>query len=44
MRKVSRVDGKEITMENGDKMYISRAKSKTFDGAFTKFLNRKFRR
>lgn len=44
MRKISHVEGKEITMENGDKVYISRAKSKSFNEAFTKFLNRKFRR
>lgn len=44
MRKISHLDKKEITMMNGDKVYISRSKSKEFDEAFTRFLNRKYRR
>lgn len=44
MKKIMHVKKKEITMLNGDKVYISRSKTKEFDESFTKFLNRKYRR
>lgn len=44
MKRIIHVEGKEITMDNGHKIYISRAKAKDFDEAFSRFLNRRFRR
>ena len=44
LSKIIHVEGKEITLENSEKVYISRLKAKIFDEAFAKYLNRKFRR
>lgn len=44
LSKIIHVEKKVITLENGEKVYISRLKTKIFDEAFTKYLNRKFRR
>ncbi|PWJ49397.1 LytR/AlgR family response regulator transcription factor [Faecalicatena contorta] len=44
MSNISRIEGKVIIMENEERLYISRSKAKIFDDAFTRYLNRKFRR
>ncbi|MGL4697485.1 LytR/AlgR family response regulator transcription factor [Enterococcus larvae] len=44
MKRIIHVNKNMITLENHDKVYISRTKSKKFNSRFTQFLNRKFRR